>query len=103
MSAEVLEHKLEAQNERNPEEAWNVRSVPKGLGKAGQVDRFFVASNGVWCGYFVLTSDVLWSPEDTRAPWTLLFDTKTWTPIEPVPVKRFRGIRHLNPGEIGLD
>ena len=100
MSAEVLEHKLEAQTERNTEEAWNVRSVPKGLGQPGQVDRLFVACNGAWRGYFVLSSEVLWAPEDTKVSWTLLFDTKTWIPIKPMTVKRFRGIKNLYPGEI---
>ena len=103
MSAEVLEHKLEAQNQRNTEEAWNVRSVPKGLGRPGQTDRLFVACNGAWRGYFVLSPEVLWAPEDKKVPWTLLFDTKTWTPIRPMPVKRFRGLRRLRPGEINLD
>jgi len=96
MSAEVLDHKLEAQTDRNTEEAWNVRSVPKGLGKPGQVDRLFVACNGAWCGFFKLSPEVLWSPVDKKAPWTLLFDTKTWSSIKPVPVKRFRGIRNID-------
>lgn len=103
MSPEVLEHKLEAQRERNTEAAWNVRSVPKGLGQPGLSDRLFVASEGAWIGYFVLSTEVLFSPEDKAVPWTLLFDTKTWTPIKPMPVKRFRGIRKVNPGEIDLD
>lgn len=103
MSAEVLEHKLEAQSEGNTEEAWNVRRVPKGLGQSGQADRLFVACDGAWRGYFILSPEALWSPEDKRAPWTLLFDTKTWTPIRPMSVKRFRGLRRLPPGEINLD
>jgi len=100
MSAEVLEHKLEAQTEKNTEEAWNVRTVPKGLGQPGQVDHLFVACNRLWCGYFILSPEVLWSPNDTKAPLTILFDTKTWTPIKPVPVKFFRGIRKLHPKEV---
>ena len=46
-----------------------------------------------WRGYFVLRKDALWSPEDRAASYTLLFDTMTWTPIEPEPAVRFRGVR----------
>ncbi len=36
--------------------------------------------------------DALYHPDDMRTPYSLLFDTRTWTPIQPVPVKRFRRI-----------
>jgi hypothetical protein len=100
MAPAVLEHKLEARYERNKEAAWNVRSVPKGLGKPGVHDRLFVASAGVWCGYFTLEKEVLWSPEDKRAPITLLFDARSWTPVPPVAVRRFRGLRPLTEDQL---
>lgn len=101
MSPEVLSHKLEAQTERNTLASWNTKTVPKGLGESGEVDRLFVATQGAWAGYFVLSNEVLWTPEDAGAPITLLFDTKTWTPIDPVPVRRFRGVRLLKRRPIG--
>ncbi len=42
-------------------------------------------------------ADVLYSPNDDRAPFALLFDTRTWTTIEPVVVKRFRGFTYNVP------
>lgn len=102
MSPEVLRHKLEAREERNSEAAWNVRQVPKGLGQAEEIDRLFVASEGAWRGYFLLAKEALYSPQDEAAPWTLLFDTRSWTAIEPVPVKRFRGLRPLPPGQMQI-
>ena len=100
MTPDVLEHKLEARHERNKEAAWNVRSLPKGLGRPDVQDRLFVASAGTWCGCFTLNKDVLWSPEDKSAPITLLFDTRSWTPIPPVPVNRFRGLRPLTTDQL---
>ncbi len=100
MSATVLSHKLEAAEEGRGEAAWNVRWVPAGLGSKGAVDRLFVASEGAWRGYFVLSESALYTPEDEAAPWTLLFDARSWTPIEPVPVKRFRGLRPIGLGAI---
>jgi hypothetical protein len=98
MSPDVLAHKLEARTERNTLASWNTKSVPRGLGKSGEVDRLFVATRGAWAGYFALSNEALWTPQDPTAPFTLLFDTATWTPIDPVPVKEFRGIRVLKPG-----
>ena len=95
MSPGVLEHKLEARAERNTLANWNTKSVPRGLGKSCDEDRLFVASRGAWRGYFVLSKEALYTPEDAAAPITLLFDTTTWTPINPMPVRRFRGIRVL--------
>ena len=98
MSPEVLEHKLEARTERNTLASWNTKSVPRGLGQSGEVDRLFVATRGAWTGYFVLSKEALWTPEDATAPFTLIFDTGTWTPIDSVPVNRFRGVRVLQGG-----
>ena len=98
MSPVVLAHKLEARAERNTLATWNTKSVPRGLGQSCEEDRLFVATRGAWTGYFVLSSEVLWTPQDAAAPITLLFDTTTWTRIDPLPVSRFRGIRLLTRG-----
>jgi hypothetical protein len=98
MSPEVLEHKLEARTGRNTLATWNTKSPPRGLGESGEPDRLFIATRGAWIGYFVLSKEALWTPEDASAPFALLFDTKSWTPITPVSVKPFRGIRVLKRG-----
>jgi hypothetical protein len=102
MSPAVLAHKLEARAERNTLANWNTKSVPTGLGQSCDGDRLFVASRGAWRGYFVLSKEALYTPEDAAAPITLLFDTTTWTPIDPVPVSRFRGLRPLKRGPTEL-
>lgn len=96
MRADVLEHKLEARDERNPEQAWNLGRWPKGLSEPGE-HRLFVACNGAWRGYFKLSGDALYNPDDSRTPYTILFDTRSWTRIEPVPVERFRGFTYSVP------
>jgi hypothetical protein len=98
MSPGVLAHKLEARAERSTLANWNTKSVPRGLGQSAEKDRLFVASRGAWRGYFVLSKEALYTPEDAAAPFTLLFDTTTWTPIDPVPSSSFRGIRVLERG-----
>jgi len=95
MSPGVLAHKLEARGQRNTLATWNTKTVPRGLGESCDGDRLFVASRGAWRGYFVLSKEALYTPEDAAAPITLLFDTMTWTPIDPAPVSRFRGLRVL--------
>jgi hypothetical protein len=55
-----------------------------------------VASEGAWRGYFRIT-DALWNPKDPGAPYALLFDSRTWTSIPPVPVARFRGFTYKVP------
>lgn len=96
MNADVLADKLEAQDERNPEQAWNMGRWPHGLSTTGE-HRLFVASSGVWSGYFKLSGEALFNPDDARAPYALLFDTRTWTPIAPTPVNRFRGFTYKVP------
>lgn len=93
MRAEVLEHKLQAQYETNTEQAWNLSRWPTRLSEKGE-HRLFVAVNGVWRGYFKLSRDALYNPNDGRTPFSLLFDTTSWTPIGPVPAKRFRGFTY---------
>jgi hypothetical protein len=92
MSADTLEEKLDARGEKNPEHAWNLARWPSGLSADGE-HRLFVAMNGAWRGYFKLAKDALYNPDD-RTPYTLLFDTRSWTPIPPTPVKRFRGFTY---------
>ncbi len=96
MQAEVLEHKLQAQNEVNREQAWNLSRWPSRLSEEKE-HRLFVAVNGVWRGYFRLSRDALYHPDDMRTPFTLLFDTRTWALIDPVHVKRFRGFTYNVP------
>jgi hypothetical protein len=38
--------------------------------------RLFVASAGIWQGYFELSGDVLWNPEDESAPYALIFNPR---------------------------
>jgi len=96
MRPEVLAHKLEARHHAKPMQAWNMGRWPTQLSHPGE-HRLFVASNGAWRGYFKLCDHALYSPEDPAAPFTLLFDARTWTPIEAIPVKRFRSFTYRVP------
>src|SRR3990172_85114 len=92
MSRAVLREKLKLKGERNPEAAWNLRRWPQGFGE--DENRLFVASDEMWRGYFKLSPDALYNPNDEAVPYTILFDTRTWTPIPHTPVKRFRGFTY---------
>jgi len=96
MGKTTLAHKLEAQNEKNPEEAWNLSQWPKDMSEEEE-NRLFVASGGFWRGYFKLANEVLFNPRDKKVPYTLLFDTRTWTPIPKTPARRFRGFTYKVP------
>lgn len=96
MPPEVLAHKLEARDEPNPEQAWNLARWPNGLSAPGQ-HRLFVASRGLWRGYFLLARDGLFNPRDPCTPFAILFDTRTWTRIPPAPASRFRGFTYAVP------
>ena len=63
--------------------------------------RLFVACAGSWRGYFPLSGDVVWNPQDDAVPYALIFDPRHWTPIAAVPSPRFRGWRYLDspPGD----
>jgi hypothetical protein len=87
MTDAVLEHKLEAQEERNPAEAWNLARWPSGL-EGDCEHRLFVAVGRKWRGYFRLAKEALYNPQD-RTPYMLLFDTRTWTAIPPTPAPIF--------------
>ena len=67
MSPGVLAHKLEARAERNTLANWNTKSVPSGLGQSCEGDRLFVATRGAWRGYFVLSKEALYTPQDAAA------------------------------------
>ena len=96
MSAQVFQHKLEAKHQTNPEQTWNLSRWPRRL--SGDVQhRLFVAVNGAWRGYFRLSAEALYSPADTGASFSLLFDTRSWTPIPAVPVRHFRGFTYNVP------
>ena len=92
----VLAHKLEARDEQNTTVTWNVARLPPGLGRSDVVDRLFVASSGSWRGYFILSKEALWSPEDRAAPYALIVDTTTWTEIPKTRAPSFRGLRALS-------
>jgi hypothetical protein len=74
---------------------WNLTRLPK-LEETGQ-NRLFISVSGAWQGYFVLRNEVLWSPDDSRCPYALIFDTRTWVEIKPVKTKRFRGFTYDTP------
>jgi hypothetical protein len=95
MNRETLQEKLALRREANPEGAWNLRRWPSGFVE-GEENRLFVASQGAWRGYFKMT-DALWNREDRDVPYTLLFDSRTWTHISPVPAPRFRGFTYKVP------
>lgn len=96
MSAQVLEHKLRAREEENTEQVWNLSRWPTGFTAEGK-HRLFVATSGAWRGYFTLSSEALFSPNDPSVPFSLLFDSCSWTRIDPVPAKRFRGFTYKVP------
>ncbi len=96
MPAEVLEDKLQARLDDNTEQAWNLSRWPTKFTEEGE-NRLFVAVNGVWRGYFTLSREALFNPSDQTVPFTLLFDTRSWIPICPVPAKRFRGFTYNAP------
>ena len=102
-SPAVLEHKLERRTHRGrAEEVWNVRRLPKGLGdNAAGDDRLFVASGRRWAGSFRLVPEILYTPTDPACPYALIFDAKSWTPIDgTVPCKPFRGWTYKVPEQI---
>ena len=96
MAAGTLAHKLEAQHDKNQEETWNLTRWPSRLSDYDE-NRLFVASGGFWRGYFILSRDALFNPRDKKVPFTLLFDTRTWTPLPKTPASRFRGFTYKVP------
>jgi hypothetical protein len=96
MSRETLEDKLALRQDSNPQAAWNLNRWPSGF-REGEQNRLLVASEGAWRGYFRLADHVLVNRADPAAAYTLLLDTRTWTPIPPVPATRFRGFTYKVP------
>jgi hypothetical protein len=78
------------------EEGPDLSRWPTGFTAEGE-HRLFVAAGGAWRGYFILSPEALFSPNDPSVPFILLFDTCSWTPIDPVPAKRFRGFSYKVP------
>jgi len=96
-SASVLADKLEDQSpNRKVEATWNMKRLPVRMGKGKNPDRLFFAYGGYWHGYFRIVPEILFNPSDQDKPYSLIFDVNSWTEIEPVPVKRFRGFRYLD-------
>lgn len=93
MSKAVLAHKLAARDEPNPEQVWNLARWPSVLSTPG-THRLFVACEGAWRGYFILAADATFNPRDPKAPYGLLFDTRSWAKIPPQPAPRFRGFTY---------
>jgi len=95
-SEATLSDKLEQlEDGKGREGTWNMGRLPKNLGKGETPDRLFFATDGYWRGYFLLAKDVLFNPADDKKPYSLIFDLTTWTGIDPIPAKRFRGFRYL--------
>ena len=101
-SPAVLEHKLERRDARgDPEEIWNCVRLPKGLDVDPDGNYLFVASARRWAGFFKLSPEVTYAPEDPRCPFGLLLRVKTWTTIDlEVPRSPFRGWTYDVPAEI---
>jgi hypothetical protein len=73
-----------------------LRNWPAGYAE-GEENRVFIASEGKWIGYFKMAPYMIWNRFDAAVPYTLVFDTRTWTPIPHVPVHRFRGFTYSVP------
>jgi hypothetical protein len=98
MNPGVLEHKLE-EGEEGRESVWNTRKLPKLL-VPGWKNRLFVACGGRWRGWFPLSGELLWSPDDEQAPYGLVFDSAAWRPVPRRPAPKFRGWRYVEGDEI---
>ena len=96
-SPAVLDHKLERRGQRgHPEEVWNCRHLPKGLGIDPTGDGLVIGCHRRWVGAFRLASDVLYIATDPACPYALIFDVKSWTPFNrPLPCTPFRGWKYL--------
>lgn len=95
MRGEVLQDKRADGRAGRAVATWNTRRLPTRL-TPGWTNRLFVACAGSWRGYFPLSGDVLWNPQDETAPYALIFDPRRWTPVTAVPAPPFRGWRYLD-------
>ena len=95
----VLEAKLERREDRrSTTETWQLSRLPQNLSPEGG-NRLYVAVDGAWRGYFALQDEILYCPEDARAPYSLIFDTRTWVDIRAIPTRRFRGFTYDTPAD----
>lgn len=95
-SPEILADKLsQREATRRVEGTWNMRRLPRGLGKGRTTDRLFLACRGLWRGHFRIVPEVLFNPQDTEKPYSLILDLNSWHEIPPTPASPFRGFRHL--------
>src|SRR5208337_2499395 len=103
MSRSTLNEKLSLRRQPNPETAWNLRNWPTGFTDR-DTNRLFVAVEHAWRGYFTFT-DALFNPRDQAVPYSILFNTKTSTPIPipPIEVRRFRGFTYNVPSLTSLE
>jgi hypothetical protein len=83
MSRGVLAHKRDSDSPAS--QAWNLKALPDEFSRSPEPHRLFVAVNRQWRGYFLLQPWVHHNPGDPAAPWTLVFEANTWTPIPPQP------------------
>jgi hypothetical protein len=95
-SRATLAEKLSLRTGTNPETTWSLRNWPDGF-REGEQNRLFVAADGVWRGWFAFT-EALFNPRDRAAPYAIVFNTKTWTPVPHVPARHFRGFTYRVPG-----
>ena len=73
-STSVLAAKLEERcSDRKVEATWNMKRFPARMGKTKNPDRLFFAYQGYWRGYFLLTPEVLFNPDDEDKPYSLIF------------------------------
>ena len=81
---EILEDKLELRDHtRSTRATWQLSRLPEKLSADGP-NYLFVAVDGAWQGYFTLAEEILYSPEDKRCPYSLVFDTRSWIEIRPI-------------------
>lgn len=80
MSRAVLAHKREGESTQT----WPVGVLPDAYGDSAGPHRMFVAVSGRWRGFFVLES-ILCCLDDTNRPYTLAFDPRSWTAVDPEP------------------
>lgn len=94
---EILAEKLQQRDaSRRAEATWNMRRLPRELGKGTTPDRLFFACQGIWRGYFLIVPEILFIPQDAQKPYSLIFDLNSWQASAPIPAPRFRGFRYLH-------
>ena len=96
-SSSTLVDKLALRNHhKNTIATWQIRRFPLKISKSKEKIRIYFATEKFWRGYFILSDEVIFSWDDPEVI-SLMFDLKTWTDIEPVSVKQFRGFTYNTP------